>query len=76
MKPKILTEFDLLTLKFYHERELLRWQPGVSDTLDMAIRSDTLASFEQKMPSKVEIGALACPLYGLIHLTATLPSVL
>jgi len=36
MKPKILTEFDLLTLKFYHERELLRWQwqPGVSDTLD------------------------------------------
>jgi len=29
-----LTEFDLLTLKFYHERELRRWQPGVSDTLD------------------------------------------
>jgi len=29
-----MTEFDLLTLKFYQERELRRWQPGVSDTLD------------------------------------------
>jgi len=34
MKLKKLTEFDLLTLKFYHERELRRWQPAVSDTSD------------------------------------------
>jgi len=27
-------KLDLLTLKFYHERELWRWQLGVSDTLD------------------------------------------
>jgi len=27
-------KLDLLTLKFYHERDLRRWQPGVSDTLD------------------------------------------
>jgi len=33
-KPKNLTEFDLLTLTFYRERELRRWQPGVSGTLD------------------------------------------
>ena len=57
MKPKILTEFDLLTLKFYHERELTLWT--------MAIRSDTLASFEQKMPSKVEIGVVALRLLYL-----------
>jgi len=29
-----LTKFDLLTSKFYHERKLWHWQPGVSDTLD------------------------------------------
>jgi len=32
MKPKNLTKFDLLTLNSYHERELRRRQPGVSDT--------------------------------------------
>jgi len=39
MKTLNLTEFDLLTLKFYHERELRSWQP---------IRSTMVASFEQK----------------------------
>jgi len=27
-------KLELLTLKFYHERDLRRWQSGVSDTLD------------------------------------------
>jgi len=29
-----MAEFDLLTLKCYHEREFRRWKPGVFDTLD------------------------------------------
>jgi len=40
-------------LKFYHERELRRWQPGVLTLWTLAIRSNMVASFEQKMSSKV-----------------------
>ena len=48
MKPYNLAEFDLLALKFYHECELRRWQPGVLTRWTFAIRSKTVASCEQK----------------------------
>ena len=55
MKPKNLTEFDLLTLNCYHERELRRRQPGVSDTglwryvlaWLPALNKNAIKSFEQ-----------------------------
>jgi len=46
--PQNLTEFDLLTLTSYREREMRLWQPGVSDTLTAATSSNTVVSFEQK----------------------------
>jgi len=50
-----LTEFDLVTLQFYRERELRRWQPNrVFTTLWIMV-----ASFEQKMPYKVGFRVLA-----------------
>ena len=51
MKRKKLSEFDHLTLKFYHERELrvfLRLWTAVT-------RSNLVASFEEKMPSNQKL---------------------